>query len=164
MRLTDYQIEQIEQEKIWDFEYEEWKWRKTQEKTLTADIFNEVTSFQELNHRRKNQMPKKNQTVIDDFEESDEVIGSSLEFWNFKEEKEIVGLFQEMVPDNYGYHAVLNTGEIIVHLPNLMALNGKLKSAKVEEGNKVKIVYLGETKSKKSGRVYEDFKIFVKKD
>lgn len=132
---------------------------------MVSEIFNEVTSYQELNKTGGiKKMPKKSETnaVLDDFTDNDKVVGASIEFWNFKEEKEIVGLFLEMVPDNYNEHAVLNTGEQLVHLPNLTALNGKLKKAKVSADDKVKVVYLGEVKSKKTGRMYEDFDVFVK--
>lgn len=128
-------------------------------KEIHNQIFNGVTSFQELN-RVEGKMPK--EVLTDDFTDADKVQGSSLEFWKHKEQKEVIGFFEEWATDNYGEHAVLNSGEDLIHLPNLMALNGKLKATKVTQGNKIKIVYLGEVKSKKSGRLYEDFDIFVK--
>jgi len=124
------------------------------------DIFNGVTSFQELNINGGNQMPK-NEKITDDFTDEDKVQGATLDFWKPKDEKSIIGLFVEWAKDNYGEHVVLNTGEEVVHLPNLMALNSKIKSKEPKEGDKVKIVYLGEKKAK-SGRLYEDFDVFVK--
>jgi hypothetical protein len=127
---------------------------------ISKDIFNEVTSFQELNNRRIKKMSE--EKLIDDFTDQDK-FETSMDFWKFKEEKEIIGLFSRWENDNYGEHAVLSLEKEEIHLPNLMALNGKLKAGKVSEGNKVKIVYAGQMKAK-SGRLYEDFQIFIKKE
>jgi hypothetical protein len=124
------------------------------------NIFNEVTSLQELNAEKGVKMPKSK----DDFTNEDKV-ETSMDFWKFKEEKEVIGVFSRWETDNYGEHAVLmiekDDKEEELHLPNLMALNGRLKSGKIAEGKKVKIVYTGQAKAK-SGRLYEDFDVFIK--
>jgi len=126
------------------------------------DIFNGVTSLTELNNERRyeKQMPKK----IDDFTDED-LVRVSMDFWKFKEIKEIQGTFSRWENDNFGQHAVLIVDGNELHLPNLMALNGKLKTGRggnsVAQGNRVKIVYSGQTKAK-SGRLYEDFQVFIK--
>lgn len=98
---------------------------------------------------------------LDDFTEEDKVTGSDFVFWDRKDS--VIGLFKCWTSDNFGEHAVLQTEDAIeLHLPNLTALNGKLRTAEVKEGDKVKVVALGEVKSKKSGRTYEDFDVFVK--
>lgn len=103
---------------------------------------------------------KEENAIIDDFTDEDELT-STVEFWKHREVSEVVGLFKRWENDNYGRHAVIQTsGEDELHLPNLTALNGKL--AKVETDQKIKVVYVGEKKAEKSGRLYEDFKVFVK--
>lgn len=102
-------------------------------------------------------MPKNN---IDDFTTEDKV-QVSMDFWKFKDKKEVIGFFDGWETDNYGNHAVLLVNDVKVHLPNLTALNGKLRTGKAIEGNKIKIVYLGQKKAK-SGRVYEDFDVSIK--
>jgi len=98
--------------------------------------------------------------VIDDFSDVDKV-SSDLNFWDYKNQKEVIGVFKVFQKDAYGEHPVLVIGSEELHLPNLTALNSRLRSA--EAGNKVKIVNLGEKKSAKSGRMYYDFEIFIKK-
>ena len=106
----------------------------------------------------KNKMAEDNK-VIDDFSDTDK-IPSDMNFWDYKESKEIIGIFKEFVKDSYGEHAVIESGEEI-HLPNLTALNGKLKRA--SSGDKIKVVNLGEKKSDKTGRMYYDFDVYIKK-
>lgn len=101
---------------------------------------------------------------IDDFSDSDKV-ESNMTFWNPKEEKEVIGYFSRWEDDAYGSHAVIKTADNEeLHLPNLTALNGKLRSAEVIDGNKIKLVSLGEKKAEKTGRMYQDFELFVKKE
>lgn len=97
--------------------------------------------------------------VIDDFSDDDKVT-SDLNFWDYKEQKQLIGVFKGFENDSYGEHPVLETNEKEIHLPNLTALNSKLKRAKV--GDKVKAVNLGEKKSEKTGRMYYDFDVFIK--
>lgn len=96
--------------------------------------------------------------IKDDFSEDDEI--GSREFWNYEEDKKLLGKFVSFESDKYGEHAIINNGEENIHLPNLMTLNSKLKNA--EEGDKVKIVYQGEKKAEETGRSYKDFKVFIK--
>ena len=97
--------------------------------------------------------------VIDDFSEEDKV-QSDMNFWDYKENKELIGVFKDFQKDSYGEHAILEVNKSELHLPNLTALNSKLKRAKM--GNKVKVVNLGEKKSEKTGRMYYDFDVYIK--
>lgn len=98
--------------------------------------------------------------VIDDFDENDKVT-SDTNFWDYKAEPIIIGVFNGFQKDSFGEHVELLIGDGVVALPNLTAINGKLRRAEI--GNKVKIVSLGEKKSKQTGRIYFDFDIFIKK-
>lgn len=101
----------------------------------------------------------------DNFDENDKI--GNVDFWDYKSEGQIVGLFRRFDKDNYGEHSVLQTEDKTTgektekHLPNLTALNGKLKAGDVNENSKIKIVYKGQQKAK-SGRFYEDFDVFIK--
>lgn len=97
--------------------------------------------------------------VIDDFNDEDKVVSDS-NFWDYKNQPELIGVFIRFEKDAFGEHAVLEVNEKEIALPNLTALNGKLRKA--EPGNKVKIVSLGEQKSKQTGRIYFDFDVYVK--
>jgi len=98
--------------------------------------------------------------ILDDFTDEDEVKSENNIFYNFSENPEVIGFFARYEKDNYGQHAVLKTADDEeIHLPNLTALNGKL--TEVTEGQKVKVVHLGEKKSN-TGRVYQDFKVMIK--
>ena len=97
--------------------------------------------------------------VIDDFTADDKVVSDN-NFWDYKEQKELIGVFLRYEKDSYGEHVVLETTENEIALPNLTALNGKLRKANA--GDKVKIVSLGEQKSKQTGRIYFDFDVFIK--
>ena len=99
--------------------------------------------------------------IVDDFSSEDKV-QSNMNFWDYKNQKEVIGVYKGFEKDAYGEHAVLLIGNNEeIHLPNLTALNTKLKRA--SEGDKVKVVNLGEKKSDKSGRMYYDFDVFLKK-
>ena len=97
--------------------------------------------------------------IIDDFSDEDKLT-SDMNFWDYKTEKQILGIFLRFDKDSYGEHAVLKVNNEEIHLPNLTALNSKLKRAKAED--KVKIVNLGEKKSEKAGRYYYDFDLYLK--
>lgn len=122
------------------------------------DTFKGVTSLQELNIGVQKM---KNNQIIDDFSDEDKV-ENQVNFWKYQEEPEIIGLFNRFEKDKYGEHSVLKVGDEEVHLPNLTALNGKLKQANVSEDSKVKVKYKGEFKSEKSGRYYRDFEVYAK--
>lgn len=98
--------------------------------------------------------------VIDDFSEDDKV-SSDMNFWDYKNQSNLVAVFKRFDKDAYGEHPVVESEEKEVHLPNLTALNSKLKSADI--GDKVKVVNLGEKKSEKTGRMYYDFDVYIKK-
>lgn len=97
---------------------------------------------------------------LNEFSEENEIKTSFL-FWDYKGEIEVAGTFKEFVTDSYGKHGVIEVSGEEIHLPNLTALNGKL--ANVETGDRVGIRYLKDVKSKKSGRTYSDFQVFIKK-
>lgn len=103
----------------------------------------------------------KQTTIIDDFDDEDKV-ESNLNIWNYNEEPEIVGIQLRREVGLYGDQIVLNdTSNKEVVLPYLTALNTKL--LKAEDGDKIKIIYKGELKSQKTGRMYKDFEVFIKK-
>ena len=98
---------------------------------------------------------------IDDFTDKD-IVQSSFDFWKYKEDKELIGVFERWENDNFGEHPVVISEDEEIHLPNLTALIGKFKAGKVVKGSKVKVLYEGTAKAK-SGRVYENFTLFVRK-
>jgi len=110
-------------------------------------------------------MSKNEQAVIDDFSDEDKQENEQLNFWNVKEDKEIVGIVKVVEAGNYGGKKIgLKTNDSedeLTFIPELTALNNKLKDLVV--GDKIKIVYLGEEKSKTSGRMYLTFDFFLKK-
>lgn len=106
-------------------------------------------------------MTKGKQSNLDDFTDKDKVAGGN--YWDYKQEGTVIGIFREWLPDGFGEHAVLQTEDApAFHLPNLTALNGRLKAGMVKQGDKVKVKYLGLEKSKKTGRNYENFEVFIK--
>lgn len=107
----------------------------------------------QLNNNGGNQMPMKG------FSDKDKV-QTSMDFWKYKENKQIQGIYSRVESDKYGDHVVLKVGNGEVHLPNLTALNGKLKQGGAKEGSHVGIEYLGQKKSK-GGRLFEDFDVYV---
>jgi len=124
------------------------------------DIFKGVTSLTELNVTERYEMVENNH-LIDDFSDDDKV-ENQVDFWKYQENPEIIGYFDRFEADGYGEHIVLNVDEKELHLPNLTALNGKTKTAGAVKGSKMKVVYKGEVKAEKSGRMYKDFDVFVK--
>jgi len=108
----------------------------------------------------------KNETnaVIDDFTDEDKQESPSINLWDYKEQKEIVGIVEEVGEGNFGGKRIgLKTNDSeneLIYLPELTALNTKL--SKIEVGNKIKVVFNGEEKSKKSGRYYMVFDVFIK--
>lgn len=103
---------------------------------------------------------KKNQTIIDDFSDEDKV-EQNLNIWNYEEQPEIVGVVQRRELGVYGDQIIIqdSSNEEVV-LPTLTALNTKLLKANV--GDKIKVVFKGEIKSQKTGRMYKDFDVFIK--
>lgn len=100
--------------------------------------------------------------LIDDFTEKDEV-KKEFEVWNYREELQIIGTIKGKIAGLFGENFIIedaNNQEVI--LPNLTALNSLLVNAKV--GDKIKVVYQGSEKSKKTGRTYENFKVFIKEN
>lgn len=107
-------------------------------------------------------MAKKNK-FKDDFDDEDEV--GELNFWNYEEEGDsVIGIFKRMQEDKYGEHAVIiDKNEEELHLPNLSVINNKLQQGNAEEGDKIKVEYLGDEKAEESGRTYKNFKVQIKK-
>ena len=100
------------------------------------------------------------QNVEDDFTDDDKVT-SDLKLWNYKEDKELIGVIISINPDGqYGRTLVVDTAtEKGLTIPSLTALNTKLSEAVI--GNKVKIICLGLVRGKNK-RDYYDFDVFIK--
>lgn len=104
---------------------------------------------------------KKIGDYTDDFTDADEIKSAPLNLWKYKEQREIMGIISEIGDGQFGTQITLDVGnEDFIVLPSLTALNSRLAEAKT--GQKVKIVYVGDTKSQKTGRMYADFKVFLK--
>jgi len=103
---------------------------------------------------------EKQQSITDDFSDEDKVT-SDLKLWNYKEDKELIGIIIAIDPEgNFGRTIVVDTvGEEGLTIPSLTALNTKLSKAVV--GNKIKIVCLGLVRGKNK-RDYYDFDVFIK--
>lgn len=106
-------------------------------------------------------MANNKQAVIDDFSDDDKV-KTKLNLWDYKTDKEIVGVVTNVNEDGlYGLEITLDVGgDEPVVLPSLTQLNTQLKKLKV--GDKVKIVSLGKQKSSKTKYSYETFDLFIK--
>ena len=104
---------------------------------------------------------EKQQSIADDFNESDKVT-SDLKLWNYKEDKTLIGVVTLIDEEgNFGRTIVVDTAEEQgLTIPSLTALNTKLKE--VEIGNKIKLVCLGIVRGKNE-RDYYDFDVFIKK-
>ena len=115
---------------------------------------------------------KNGQKDIDDFTESDK-LKSNFIMWNYRRDTTLIGTFNEWEIDSFGEHAVLLIPKLaedftdgtltMLHLPNLVVLNNKLKNAKISSGDKIKIVYIGDKLNAKTRRTYGDFEIFIKR-
>ena len=108
---------------------------------------------------------KEENAIIDDFSDADKQENEQLNFWDCKAQNEIVGIVESVEAGNYGGKKIglktNDSAEDLTFIPELTALNSKLKDLAV--GDKVKIVYTGEEKSKTSGRMYMTFDFFLKK-
>ncbi|MBU4348643.1 hypothetical protein KJ671_04050 [Patescibacteria group bacterium] len=81
---------------------------------------------------------------------------------DFKAEKELVGVLKEKVESQFeGFDFILEAKGKEVLVFGKTALQSKLSGVAI--GTKIKIVYLGEKKSEKTGRNYEDYEVFVDK-
>jgi|TARA_R100001530_G_scaffold25421_1_gene20483 hypothetical protein len=100
------------------------------------------------------------QQITDDFSDEDKVT-SDLKLWNYKEEKELIGVVVAIDEEgNFGRTIIVDTSsEQGLTIPSLTALNTKLRKTKI--GDKVKIVCLGLVRGKNK-RDYYDFDVFVK--
>jgi len=90
----------------------------------------------------------------------EEVSGSTDEVWDIQNQASIEGTLVRKETGQYGTNYVLdvNGKETLVWANTVL----ETKMARVKEGDKIKIEYLGEVKSK-SGRMYRDFKLFIDK-
>ena len=80
--------------------------------------------------------------------------------WNAQEQREIEGTLVREEMGTYGKNFVIKTAsdkEFLVF--GSTVLSSKLAS--IETGKYIKITYLGEVKSKESGRNYKDFKVEI---
>jgi len=100
------------------------------------------------------------QQITDDFTDENKVT-SDLKLWNYKEDKELIGVIISIDPEGqYGRTLIVDTAdEKGLTIPSLTALNTKLREAKV--GNKIKLVCLGIVRGKNK-RDYYDFDVFIK--
>lgn len=101
----------------------------------------------------------KKQKIIDDFTDEDKV-QSEFNFWNYETEPELIGVVLRREIGLYGDVIIIETEKGEVSLPSLTALNSQLIKASVRD--KIKIKYLGEEKSQKTGRLYKNFNVFIK--
>ena len=101
------------------------------------------------------------ENIIDDFTEKDQVI-TEMNLWNYKEQKTLIGVVQEIGKGPYGPKVDLSIAEgaDLVTIPNLTSLNEFIDSLKV--GNKIKLVYLGSQRSKSTNRDFEAFEMYKK--
>ena len=107
-------------------------------------------------------MTKQDQAIIDDFSDEDKV-EQNLNIWNYEEQPEIIGVVQRREQGLYGDQVViLDSANQEVVFPSLTALNTKL--LKVNVGDKIKVIYKGELKSQKTGRMYKDFDLYHKEN
>lgn len=110
-------------------------------------------------------MKEEKNAIIDDFDEKDEVKNeTSLNVWLPKEVGDtIIGVVKQIEAGMFdGRKIGLQTNpnsEDLTFLPEQSFLNSSLKD--VEVGQKVKIVYTGQTKSQ-NGRLYNTYKVFIK--
>jgi|SRR6185437_13820220 len=98
----------------------------------------------------------------DDFADNNKI--PQVTFWNYQDNKVIIGYFKEWAKDMYGEHAILETEEGLVNLPNLSVLNNNLQRAikyYETEKLKIKVTYLSERKNKE-GVHYKDFEVIAK--
>jgi len=102
------------------------------------------------------------QQITDDFTDENKVT-SDLKLWNYKEDKELIGVIISIDPEGqYGRTLIVDTAdEKGLTIPSLTALNTKLKAVKI--GNRVKIVNLGVVRGKNK-RDYYDFDVFIKSE
>jgi hypothetical protein len=92
------------------------------------------------------------------FSDGDKVVGGN--FHNFSEQKEVIGILEKMEDGTFGKQYTIRTPQDeIISIGSFSALQSKLSESAV--GHAVKIVFLGEKKSK-NGRLYKDFDVFIK--
>lgn len=98
--------------------------------------------------------------ITDDFNENDKV-KSDLNLWDYKDEKELIGVVIEIDENGaFGRSVTVDTKDKKgVTIPSLTALQTKLAQVKI--GNKVKIVNKGLVRGKNK-RDYYDFDVFIK--
>lgn len=97
------------------------------------------------------------QDLIDDFSEKDEI---STEFVKFdKPDVSVYGILIKIDDTELGKQYTIETNAGLMSLGNYTALNSRIDNSMI--GKKIKVVYLGEKKSK-AGRLYKDFKVYVK--
>lgn len=99
----------------------------------------------------------KNQKITE-FTDEDERKQTS-NFFDFNEEKEIVGVLETIQEGAFGNEYHINTGDHIVIVGSYKELSSKISNDDI--GRTLKIACVGETKSK-TGRIYKNFKVFVK--
>jgi len=81
-------------------------------------------------------------------------------FHDFKVKAEIVGKLKRMEEGAYGDQYIIDTPDGDITIGTYDVLKGKIH--KEDIGKWIKIVFKGDTKSPKTGRMYKDFDVFIK--
>ena len=103
--------------------------------------------------------------VKDEWTEIKPTTGENSVMWNYEEDKQIEGVYQG-VKTNIGqnlsniYSIKTNKGEVLSFWGTAL-LNDRLSGVVV--GDKLKLIYLGKTKSEKTGRSYHNFQVWTAK-
>lgn len=94
----------------------------------------------------------------DDFKDDEKVESSFFSF--IKPNDFIIGYLKEIEDGQYGEQFVLDTENGDIRVGGFTALKSKINNKMLAK--KIKIVFLGEKKAEKGGRMYKDFEVFVK--
>lgn len=90
----------------------------------------------------------------------EEVTGVPENLWDKEKEAVIEGKFLRKEEGQFGFNYILEVKKEEVLVFGKVALHTKM--AKVKEGDKIKIEFLGEVKAK-SGMMYQDYKVSIDK-
>lgn len=98
--------------------------------------------------------------LSDDFSDDDKVTNNFFKFENESDSVigKLISITKSKQFDTNQYELLTSDGNVTIG--GYSALNSKITEDMI--GKKLKIVYLGETKAKKGGRMYKTFDVFVK--
>ena len=84
------------------------------------------------------------------------------ETWNYKEDKKLIGIFLEKIENvgqnNSNMYKFEMTDGTLLSVWGTTLLDARFKNLK--KGEEVKIIYLGDEKSPKTGRTYHNFEVY----